>query len=958
MVFLTRVIFFSFFLFGIIQLAHARTVSFVCITGLDCNQFQVFKEKLQDSNAVALPEIRSIFNQLVPLGKFINISVNEQQKDLTIVFEGFKKIKDIRLTTDFNFETEKFLNELKIQKNIAYSEEQVSKIQSAVRELIQGKIKGEFNLTTKVIFEGDDVVVDCILSTNNKLKLKQVKILGTPWVIKHYTAYFNVFLGGEFDPLAVKLKSDQIAKELFSAGYFKSKVTVLNDEIIEGKNNEKMIVSNIQIDLSPRYNFSTQGNTIFSMQEIRARILDHVKVDLGEFNQQSIKELINELYESSGVYDTQTRFRIYQSKDLNGDFIFNIYIDISEGKKIPVSGVNYKGVNSLSTDELEALFNAEGSALAKNKFYDRKFFEEYTDILKKKYYTKGFVQAEVSRPLVTKQSDQSVVIEYLINERESYKIGAIQISNIPKNLEDKIKLNIKNKEKAELNIVDLEDDLRKMISVLQEEGYYFANIINLKDPTLLQYDKTNQEVNLGPKVELGNQICFNELIVAGNRVTRNKVIEREVHFQKGEIITPSSLEELNQRLGNLGLFASLRITPYVIYEQQELSCSKTNILVQVKEKDFGLAEIAPGYRTDLGWKLSTGVTYNNLQGMNRQFGINAQSNLRTSLKGFDAKRRQENKDLVEYTLKTNVIEPYAFHNLLKTQLEFELSATAQRRRLYNLDADIYKISPQFSKSFGKHVSTALKYQFERIVQFDATEAINNDNFFIGSLTPSLTLDFRDDPINTRKGAYFNLSSEWANRYFLSINNKDLEINYLKITNRNRFYIPMGPAVLAISLSGGYQKNFANDLYVNSSGQTEINSNGVSRTRGYIPSIKLFRLEGYDEVRGFDDSEINVVESGRNIGQVVLQDSLYFVNFKLEPRYNVTDQVQLGVFFDAGRLYQDHLKPLKLRSAMGAGLKFLTPVGSLDFDYGIKLDRKIRNGAQESFGKFHLSIGFF
>jgi outer membrane protein insertion porin family len=380
--------------------------------------------------------------------------------------------------------------------------------------------------------------------------------------------------------------------------------------------------------------------------------------------------------------------------------------------------------------------------------------------------------------------------------------------------------------------------------------------------------------------------------------------------------------------------------------------------VQVKEKEFGLGEVAPGYRTDLGWKLSAGVTINNVQGMNRQFSIAAQSNLRTSLAGFDLRRKTENKRLPEFTFKTSFIEPYAFHNLLKTQVEFETQASAQRKRFYGFDADIYRISPQLSKSFSKNFIGSLRYQFERIVQFDASESKDNDNFFIGSITPSLTWDLRDDAINTKKGAYFNLSSEWANKYFFSMQNDDLEINYLKVISRNRFYIPMGDVTLAMSISAGYQKNFANEPYVNGSGNTELNSNGVLKTKGYIPSIKLFRLEGYDEVRGFEDSEINVVESGENIGKVVVQDSLYFANFKLEPRYNVTDVFQVGIFFDAGRLYQETFKPLKLRSSVGAGLKFLTPVGSLDFDYGIKLDRKIRNGQQESFGRFHLSIGFF
>ena len=49
----------------------------------------------------------------------------------------------------------------------------------------------------------------------------------------------------------------------------------------------------------------------------------------------------------------------------------------------------------------------------------------------------------------------------------------------------------------------------------------------------------------------------------------------------------------------------------------------------------------------------------------------------------------------------------------------------------------------------------------------------------------------------------------------------------------------------------------------------------------------------------------------------------------------------------------------MRFGAGVGVKLLTPVGSLDFDYGVKLKRKVFSSSQkEEFGRFHLSIGFF
>ena len=147
--------------------------------------------------------------------------------------------------------------------------------------------------------------------------------------------------------------------------------------------------------------------------------------------------------------------------------------------------------------------------------------------------------------------------------------------------------------------------------------------------------------------------------------------------------------------------------------------------------------------------------------------------------------------------------------------------------------------------------------------------------------------------------------------------------------------------------------------MDSDGNVIYNANGNVKTTGYIPGIKIFRLEGIDGIRGFSDEEINRVESGADISDIIIQDKAYFINCKFESRYTFGDNLIFALFFDAGRVYVEHLKPLKLRTSIGGSFKFLTPVGTLDLDYGIKLSREINaSGQRERFGRFHLTIGSF
>lgn len=772
---------------------------------------------------------------------------------------------------------------------------------------------------------------------------------------RRYSGFFKDILKKPYDALTLKIQSDLISKELFAAGYFNA---VVKTELIGSPDN---IAIRVDLDLKDRVNFEFQGNKIFSQQELRVKLLDKIRNEFGKVDVKNLATFIADEYETAGFYQTKVTHYQNEGVDTAKLKVINYYFIIQEGEKIKVTDITYRGNAYVKIDEIKEIFNKNATPLAQGGFYDKIFFDNFSDILKKEYLSRGFVFIEVSKPrVVTDELDGTVTVEYGIAEKQQVILKKINFPKVPEELAADARAALVNKEGAPINIIELEGDLRKMIIHFQNQGYYFATITNLNSDSLLTYEKSYAGVELTPEINLDRKICYNEAIVNGNVQTNTRVINREIDLQPGELITPKKLEDLRQKLSGLNLFSSLRITPYMMYEEEEsLSCPKTNLVIQVKEKDFGLLEVAPGYRTDIGAKLSSGVTYNNISGMNRSASLRLQGNKRFNLDGFDERRKKENKDLFEYSAKASFVEPYVFHNIIKTQLEFELSSTFQRIRFYGFDADIFRISPQVSKNFSRTFSTSVKYQFERIVQFDATETKDNDNFSIGGITPSVTWDLRDDAINPKKGAFFTLSSEWANNFFGSMKEKDLEVNFVKVISRNRFYYPMGDFVLALSIAAGYQKNFSEEVLKDGTGKVILNANNQPKTRGYIPSIKVFRLDGYDEIRGYDEGEINRLLDGTPVGEVIVQREAYFTALKLEPRYNLTDAIKIGVFLDAGRVYVDDFQPMRLRTSVGAGLKYVTPVGSLDFDYGFKLQRKTYPDQQrDSVGRFHLSIGFF
>jgi outer membrane protein insertion porin family len=303
-------------------------------------------------------------------------------------------------------------------------------------------------------------------------------------------------------------------------------------------------------------------------------------------------------------------------------------------------------------------------------------------------------------------------------------------------------------------------------------------------------------------------------------------------------------------------------------------------------------------------------------------------------------------------LEHNTSLTYNKSDLFDTMIDLQTGLAYQRRRFYAFDADIARFNTTFTRDITKRLSASLRYQLEAIFQFNATEAIDNGSFKIGAFTPILTYDLRNSQVNPTSGAFFNMSVEYANPYFLSQETDELTINYYKLISRNRFYIPFKNGTVAISLVGGIQENLSREKVA---GTWE----GQPLRKGYIPNIKVFRLSGMDIVRGFQDEEINRMPDGRDISEFRIQKRAYLANLKIEPRYFISDNFIVGAFYDAGRVFVDSVDFGDLRDSVGVTFKILTPVGTLDFDYGIKLLRKKGpNGRLEDPGRFHVSIGFF
>lgn len=787
------------------------------------------------------------------------------------------------------------------------------------------QVKGQKKVEKVTLIRGNE---NLDFETNNKLKKLE---------------------GKSYDRLKIIQVIENIERGLLTSGFYNSKIkhseSLVSTEGVEIK---------VDIETGKKTNFSIRGNKTIETREVLDLLRQEITAGNVTLTNEDLKAFFEKLYEQRSLYGSivtiDKRSGFYRDQIP----IENIYIKIIEGKKRKISKLLFKGNQQIRISELEDLFYENAPVAVERGFYEKAYVEKFTSVLKSYYLENGFLLSDIKSNISF--SKEGAEVFYTILEGQRCTVRRIVINGTNKAVADSTRKVLKNQGGKPFNVLALEEDIKNAISHIKGKGYYFATLRNYEPEKILSYFANYSLVDIELDFKTGKILVYNDLNIEGLKKTKVKTVRRENIFNYGEIITPVKLEKLNEKVGALGIFSNVSIKPEVLNKFSGGDVFKTNINLFLKEKNPGTGIIAPGYRTDLGAKLSFSLLYRNLYGLNHTVALKTQFNRRFTLGDLDARRKADKHHFIETLLNLNYSWPYFLD-----YFDFDVSSSFQRRRVFSFDADILRLSPRLSKQFNDYFSSSLRYQLEDIRQTDASNEKDDARFRVGSITPSLTLDFRDSPVAPREGSYFNLSWEFGNPYFGSQKAKNFEINYSKIVSRNRFYYPIHNKifVLALSVSMGYQVNYADELRLNSDGTKILNSDNTFQTKGYIPSIKVFRLDGQDNVRGFSNSEINRLSNGEAISDVRVQNTAYFANLKFEPRYYLSDSIGLGLFFDAGRVYVNHFQPLSLRTSVGGSFKFLTPVGSLDFDYGVKVERnRLNDGGREGFGRFHLSIGLF
>jgi len=676
-----------------------------------------------------------------------------------------------------------------------------------------------------------------------------------------------------------KLRTDM--KNVFKMGYFDD-VRVNVEDTDKGKAvifevKEKPVISQITFS----------GQDELKEDDIR-EVISVVPNTI--LNAQKLREAVDNiktLYKSKGFYNTEVTSELtYPQADR-----VKVEFHIKEGEKIFIKEISFLGNKSFKDKQLLKVMGTKEKGLL-SWFTDsgvlkRDILEQDIARIASFYQHHGYIEATVSEPQI-KQEGEWLYITIEISEGNRYKVGTIELTgDIIGDKEDLLQL-IKIKDEEYLSRDVLRNDILRINDYYAENGYAFAEAT----PTV-NTKKEEKVVDIVIDINKGDLVYINRVTIKGNTRTRDKVIRRELLIREKGIFDSKALRQSHERLMRLDYFEDVSITPEPTPDK-----TKMDLVVEVKEKPTGAFSIGAGYSSVDSLMFMGEISQNNFLGRGQRLALSG------NISGTSAR----------YNL--GFTEPHFYDSQLL--MGFDLYNWEREYDLYTRD------SSGFAVRFGYPVwelwnaSFSYGYDDTKLSDVDvanvAPSIIQSLDINITSyVTFNLSRDTRNSLYTTTNGSYHAVTAKFAGGFLGG------DSQFTKLEGFTSWYFPaffFDDTAIHVKFSAG-------QIWENETGK--------------LPDYEKFYLGGINTIRGFQTRSIGVKETSGDIIYEIGGNIMWFTN--VEYHFPIVKQGGLRgiIFYDAGNVYESEWDFTNIKKSVGAGLRWLSPMGPMRLEWGYVID---------------------
>lgn len=634
-------------------------------------------------------------------------------------------------------------------------------------------------------------------------------------------------------------------------------------------------------------------------------VLKVVSVKRGEVYDQEKAELaklkIIKFYEDKGYFDTVVEVQqnaLTENRSLALEFIVN------RGENVIIKTVKLCGSKALDYDDVEPNIanKSEEWIPWMFGFNDGKLrmadLENDPARIRDTYLQKGYLDCEVSQPFLKTYLDSyRADLTYSIREGDQYTVGAVNVE-VPEGMIDvKELISAMFLQPGKVfNVAKLRKDMTLIETKIADLGYAFVRIVpDVKN------DRDKHVANITYRVLPGEKVTINNVRIAGNSRTIDRVARREIYLASGDQYSRTDVTDSKSALKRTGYFEDVEI------KEERLSKNTMDLVVNVKEASTGSIGGGIGYGSSDGLLLSASLSDGNIFGS----GLKA---------GIDIERSDS-----ELNGGISLSNPRLFDSI------YSLSGRlyAADNDYYYYDEEKYGMNIVLGRKLGRHWGASLGYILEQNKLSNVDSSIDTSLYTLdkttkSSIVPALSFNNTDDYYLPRSGISASTSLEIAG----------LGGDEKFMSSVNKFAIYYGlQDLIDYDLILRYKAQFK---YLMIDDADEKYSYG-----------EKFYMGGVRTVRGYESNSI----SPKNSSDVLLGGNTMFVN-SVEMSFPLIERLKMrgALFFDYGMIGEDNLD-IK-RGGTGVALEWISPLGPI----GLIFAQPVMDEAGDKKASFEFTIG--
>jgi outer membrane protein insertion porin family len=760
-------------------------------------------------------------------------------------------------------------------------------------------------------------------------------------------ARLGITPGSRFDRLALDAATAHYVEDLRAKGFLEAKVDF---DVVPAPDRKRVDIA-VRMSRGPSETVTFRGDPLPDQR--RKEILALLKQgaldeDVLESQERSIE---NDL-RAQGYRDAQAPFTREPGRDSQVQIVFTM----TRGRQCRVAGVDLVGDRQLPRAQIQPVLR-----VAPGQWFVQSQVGADVTSIQALYRRNGFRLTEVKADAALAGHDPTqLLVTFTITEGPRTTIDAIEFEHTSAIPQAELRQVVGSQVNGPFYQLQIDADRESVLAQYQARGYLHVTV---NVPDVFSPDGTHFTLRF--QVNEGPQILIDRVIIRGNDRTKAQTIERAVALQTGTPLTTARLADAQRRLSALGLFRQVQVAPL------ESEGTRRDILVTVEEAPVNTIGYGGGIegtqvtRTnaqtglpeqvfDIAPRGFFEVGRRNLWGKDRSVDLFLRGAIRSSdqFNTGGSSTTSTTSGFHEYRVLATYREP-RFADL---PIDVVVSGNLEQAIRSTFDFNRRQVYLEGSHRISRKLSVAGRYSFGRTQLFNEqiapADQLNVDKVFprvrLSSVSGSGVLSTRDDAFDPTRGALVSLDATIAPRAIGS------EVGFVKGSWQSFIYkrVPLIPGAV---FAGGVRLGLAFGfplVTVDANGQPVV-------IEQQLPASERFFAGGDSSVRAFALDQLgassvldqNGVSNGGN-GLVI---------FNAELRFPVWRQRSLGgaVFIDTGNVFAkvSEIDLGQLRSGVGFGIRWKSPVGPLRLDFAWKLKPILfGNGIRENRFAWYVTIG--